>query len=223
VRGNVILEGKDIDDANPRGWGMWFANIKSGRVSHNVIANSVGHYPIAMTLDGNHEGDEHASIGVRDLVVERNIFFNWGVQLRIDGNAAEIRDVELRKNDFQDAHTFDPLVEHLSSDSVAGVDSAANRFYSPLGLPAWIHVGAGIESILAWMAHVGDTTSISLAVPYVDPDRSLATYGATLGAAPSLHAFLAEAREQGRTHWQVDYTAPRVNRYLRLGFQVSGQ
>src|SRR6185369_12205104 len=35
VRGNVIMDGKNIDAATPRGWGMWFANISSGHVDYN--------------------------------------------------------------------------------------------------------------------------------------------------------------------------------------------
>lgn len=89
---NVILDGKDIDSANPRGWGMWFANIASGRVLRNVIANNkLGRQPNVMTLDGDHRG-----VGVHDLAIRQNVFYKWGGGFLVEGDVESIEFIENR-------------------------------------------------------------------------------------------------------------------------------
>jgi hypothetical protein len=57
-----------------------------------------------------------------------------------------------------------------------------------------------------------------MASSYPDPNRSLASYHATLGGAPTTDAFLVEARKQGKDNWRTAYTAKAVNAYIRAGF-----
>jgi hypothetical protein len=220
VRGNVILDGKDIDAANPRGWGMWFANIASGHVAQNVIANNtLGTQPSVITLDGQHVGDTSSSIGVHNLVIEKNIFCNWGGSILVKGNSAQITNVELLDNDVQSTTWPGTLLEYPVASSVSAFHSSGNRFYCQLSpLATWTNIGFVAHTIDYWLSQVGDGTSAAQQVSYADPARSAATYNATLGGVSSLAAFLSDVRQQSSTHWRPELMAVRANRYLRRGF-----
>ena len=53
---------------------------------------------------------------------------------------------------------------------------------------------------------------------FVDPNRNLATYQASLGRRATFEAFICEARRQSKFYWRQEYTAALVNNYLREGF-----
>jgi len=214
VRGNVILDGKDIDAANPRGWGMWFGNIASGRVVHNVIANNtLGTQPSVMILDGS------PGIGIHDLVIENNILFNWGGSLLVNGDSLQITNIDLIDNDVQNTTWQTPLLEHTLASSAAIIDSSSNHLFCQL-LPAsaWTTIELVPRPLSFWFSLVGDTTSAVEEVAYADAARSAASYNASLGGVPTLGAFLAEVRLQAFGNWRLAYTAVRANRYIRAGF-----
>ncbi len=54
---------------------------------------------------------------------------------------------------------------------------------------------------------------------YRDPMRTVETYNASLGGAPTLADFLQEARKQSKDNWRLQYTANSVNKYIWAGFQ----
>jgi hypothetical protein len=54
---------------------------------------------------------------------------------------------------------------------------------------------------------------------FIDPDRSLGTYAATIGLEPSLEAFLQEARKG----WRPEVSAEAVIRHLSEGFQAAAE
>ncbi len=54
--------------------------------------------------------------------------------------------------------------------------------------------------------------------PYLDPDRTVATYNLSLGGTESFEAFALEVRRQSKTNWRPAYTAQAVNAYIREGF-----
>ncbi len=220
VLGNVILEGKDINAANPRGWGLVLSNLSSGRVAYNVVANNdLGSQPVAMILDGDAMGDNGPGIGVHDTTIVDNVFYNWGGGIRVDGDTAQITNVGFISNDLQNAVLPDPLLEHAVASTTAAFHSGQNRFFNQLGSSAaWTQIGNAPHSIAYWKAQVGDTSSVAQKVNYHAPDRSLSDYNAFLGGTPSLNAFLGEARQQSFSHWRATYTAARANRYFRAGF-----
>jgi hypothetical protein len=221
VRGNVFWDGKDIDSANPRGWGIWFGNIKSGRVAYNVIANNTtGTFPVALSFDGEHVGDSQSSIGIHHLVIEKNVVANWGGSIIFSGNSHQLSHITLINNQFQDEVAPDPLLWHSVATSTSSIESSDNLFHCPLVPSAsWTHIGPQAHTLQYWMTEVGDTTSKVEEVHYVDPDRSPATYSDFTGEVASESVFLDRIREQSRMNWRPEFLAGSVNRYLRAGFQ----
>ncbi len=215
AKGNVILDGKNIDSANLRGWGIEMSNVASASVSYNIIANqTLGGFPVPITMNpGN------LAFGVKNSTLERNIISGWGGTIVIDGSASQITGVLLRNNDFNQNVTSEHIIAHLNSANAGGFDSLTNRFRSLAPTNAWMRVGGTSTSLTGWGAIVGDSGSTVLpANPYPDPTRTIASYHQSIGGTPSHDAFMAQARLQSRANWRVQYTAAAAIAYIRAGF-----
>lgn len=215
AKGNVILDGKDIDAANPRGWGIEMANVASGQVSYNIIANqTLGHFQVPFTLTGSTAG-----IGVHNTVIERNVVWGWGGSAVIDGSGSQITNVMLRYNDINQNVSSDQIIDHLVSSNANGFDSIGNRFRSLASTNAWMRVGPNNLSLAGWGSIVGDSGSTTLPLnPYPDPGRTLASYSQSIGGQASHDDFMAQARLQSRANWRSQYTAASAIAYFRAGF-----
>ena len=71
-----------------------------------------------------------------------------------------------------------------------------------------------------WLTATGETNALVQQVPFVDPNRTIATYMASLGQQASYQAFIDQALMQSKYDWDEAYTARAVNAYIRAGFQV---
>jgi hypothetical protein len=220
VRGNVIVDGKNIDNLNPRGWALVLSNISSGSVAYNVVANNMlGTQPEILVLDADAMGDNGPTAGIRDTSIVNNIFYNWGGGILVEGNPSQFSNLDFSGNDLQNAILAWPLIEHVVASTTGIVHSGGNRFFNQV-MPSnsWTEIENVAHSLDYWKSQVGDTTSATDRVIYSEPSRSVAAYSATLGGPASLAAFLSEARSQSFMHWRPNYTATRVNRYIRRGF-----
>jgi len=220
VHDNVILDGKNIDASNPRGWAMWFANVASGHVSGNVIAhNTVGSQPLALALDGHHSGDSTDSVGVHDLLIENNVIYDWGGKLYFEGDAGELTRIALSDNDLQAHAGLEPLVDFDDGAAVPSVRWTRNRFFSWLSADdAWFQVDHAGVATTAWEQLTHDATATFQPVDYPDAHRSLASYSEACGHPGTYADFIEAARRQSRESWQPSFTAAAVNRYIRAGF-----
>jgi hypothetical protein len=54
--------------------------------------------------------------------------------------------------------------------------------------------------------------------PFPDPERTFASYNASLGGVATFDAFAIEVRKQSKTNWRTQYTAPAIIAYFRKGF-----
>ena len=212
VRRNVILDGKDIDAQNPRGWGIVLSNVASGTVANNIIANqTLAHYPIMLDIVGDQWG-----WGVYNTLIEKNIFSNWGGSVTLNGSSSNLSTLTFRQNDLQDTVTQGALIDHNNSSSTAAIHSSGNRFYSqnaPAG--SWTQIGQQNYSLTAWKSAVGDTTSFIGQAGYPLPNSGIGSYNAWLGGSASHYAFMAQARRQSKATWDPAYMAVSANRYMR--------
>jgi hypothetical protein len=70
-----------------------------------------------------------------------------------------------------------------------------------------------------WKASRRDNAKES-AGPFVDPDRTLATYNASLGKQGTFDAFVAEVRKQSKANWRPEYGAQAIVKYFQDGFKM---
>jgi Right handed beta helix region len=219
VRRNIVMDGKDIDTPNPRGWGIDIKHLTNGVVVDNlIINNTLGTFPVAMVVDAT------AGTPVNGLRIERNLFYNWGGGVRLNGNGSVLTNVRLIDNQLQDLNMTGPLLVHSDAASVASiVESRGNRLWRQAGASTWIQNGPTAITLSAWMGLVNDTTSTMQLVAPTEPSRGLATYHASLGKTATHDAFVTEVRKQSKDNWRTDYDPAAVATWIRQGFGMTVQ
>lgn len=214
VRKNVFLDGRDLDAGNARGWGLNFENITQAVCEYNIVASNVnGHGPAPLTI-----GVAGNGAGCRNLTISKNIVYNWNGSVAFRGNASQTQGVQFTDNDVVCKTNSGPLLVLNSADSISGITSARNRFYSSGPASGWIQRAGQALSVAQWKSLVGDTTSTANDPSYPDPGRNITTYMTSLGKTGGLDAFCAEARKMSKANYRPEYTAAGVNAYIRAGF-----
>jgi len=120
--GNVVVEGADINDADPRGWGDLLRNIKSGQMIRNLIAHSAkGTQLVALNINGDHKGDDGVlDHGVHAVYSEGNVIFDWpGVE--VFGNTSDLVQ-QFDNYDLEDADYVSTKKYPMPRRSVGGFD-----------------------------------------------------------------------------------------------------
>lgn len=214
-RRNVVLDGRDIDNANRRGWSVTSNNLVSAVVSQNIIAHQVsGQFPMGV------EFTSAVGVGVSNVSFTGNVVYKWGGASSLILRGGNFRNFSVTGNDMQDPNAVagSPLILHDQSVSVGALTSSGNRLHSSLAAGNWVMVGGQSRSLDDWKTLVGDTTTVAQRVTYPDPERTIATYQASLGGSGGLAGFMQEARRQGKSNWRAAYTAAAANQYFRAGF-----
>jgi hypothetical protein len=209
VRNNVVLDADDIGPANPRGQGLEFLNCPVVLADGNVIAHK----------KDKRNGESALAYDplVRDEVpgpsrgqFVHNIVYDWaGSAFTTDSPST---DLNLHENYFQ--QDAQPLI-HLSQWN-PGYRITDNHYQLTDSQPFMI--GQQRMDLAAWTAKTADNSS-SGSLQFVDPDRDIAKYSASIGLTDAtLEGFLTAARQQRRGHWDARLTAAAVNDYIRAGF-----
>ncbi|MEK7612417.1 MAG: peptidoglycan-binding protein [Patescibacteria group bacterium] len=226
IQDNVILDGKNINSSEKRGWGMVISNVSSGTIADNIIANNVlGTQPVAIAMQGMHKGENgQLDFGIHNLALQNNTIYEWGGGLQIDGVAPRVTNISLSGNNFQHSSLTTPHLDHQQSGGFSEFNSSNNTFYSSTpdsGATKWTTINQTLQTLGFWKNQVGDTTSGVLKQTYLDPMRSVATYNASIGGVGTYSAFITGALQQSKGNWNDAYTAANVNNYIRSGFETA--
>ena len=209
VRDNVMMH---IGRTQPTGRTLsWYLDVQDwdgGLIERNLFL----HQPLAFDTYGiNLAGDSE-----RQIVISENVFYGLAdTSVDVDVNSSETA-IALIGNEFQDPTESSCLVDQAGS--FADVTYQDNKYFSTASATAWFRVNGSNQSYAQWLSASGETGSSAGALTYPDPVRDETTYQASLGGIPTFAAFIAEARQQGKAFWRLDYTADAINDYIRAGF-----
>lgn len=207
---NVVLGGRDIDAANPRGWGLGGENLSAATFSENVIAFGGGGLPIPLGLGGDAQG-----VGVRHTWLRDNLVHDWGGSSIIAVAPGRFGPLWLERNLLSAAHSQSPLLDLRGDGALALLHARFNRFEGPG--PA-VMLGGEALTVDAWRRASGDEApQATQALPQAPPP-TIEAYMASLGQEGGLAGFLRAARRQSKAHWDPRFTAERVNAFVRAGF-----
>jgi len=219
-KGNVLLSPEShIDrhrEALPRGLGLLTFNLDPE--NDNVIENNVfSNIPNRVC---RLEDDSAGVTGVNNIQIAGNIFYDTGEGISFSGYSGPERnsDIAIASNTMKTKGN--PLVdigdfgEHITINS--------NKYYRSNGEGSF-RVGGSSLSFSDWTEVTNDTDSTYEQVEFVDPDRSLATYNASLGGEESFEAFIYAAREQSRHNWNWEYHPVKILDYFNAGFSAVGE
>ena len=120
-------------------------------------------------------------------------------------------------------HNTIQLTDHyqyfVSTQYTTGVTFSTNKYYSDDNSQQFNYLGAE-KNFGGWVAGTGDTSAISQKT-FPDPTRNIETYMSSIGETPSLDNFFHKLDSQGRYNWNMKFTAPVVNDWLKAGFGIT--
>lgn len=218
ARDNVIMSGRDIDPATPRGFGIDVPAASAGLISRNVIAHqgNAG-FPVAINLfDGT------SSAGLHDVVVDENVICDWNGPVIIQGNAPQLTGLVFRRNRITEHIGSGVLVDNtqLPNGSIAGCgDNRLWSVHTPVN--GWCKLASGHVSLDAWKTALADTTTLAWTPNYLDENRTIQSYDLRLGGQGTLESFLVGARRLSKADWRPEFTAANVNDWVRTGFRFT--
>lgn len=224
VQRNVVLDGEDHipGAAHSRKHGFEVQNMAEALFRHNIVANQApGDQARGFSLSEARHQTNGQVFGMRNTVFEENIVYDWSGRCVLVGDfsGSFFTDITFLKNDFQHYQGTRELVINSEIASALEMTMSENRYHHEHQDPSqWMAVQGVSYSLPEYLALVGDATSVALQVTYPDPVRTIATYHASIGGAPSHEAFIARAVLQSKDNWDPRYTAEAVNEYIRAGF-----
>jgi hypothetical protein len=198
-RRNVVLGGRDIDAANPRGLGLVLA-CSDARSEHNLFAQKPMTSGNAFTVERN----DWTPAGPMRAALVANTVYAWS------GNGLEVSaDCDLLEFAANDLQRLVPGRKVVTlKGKVARFGFAANRYDTAEPRPdRWFNLAGAYVPLDRWSAATGDT-SRTQRLDYPDPDRTVP------------ETFLAAARAQSRPAWDDDLTATAACHALRSGFEA---
>jgi len=209
VTGNVILQGVDLPSlASGVGIDVAFS-IPKVTVLDNIVAHDQSAY--VYNLSGiNLNG------GTSNATVQNNIVYDWR-RTFINGITGGTNAID--HNTFVDFDSYHPVMKYTGT---AGATYGSNKYYSGDPTRAF-QEGNTRENFSTWVSHkTSDASSTMLSSPptYLDPNRDMATYNASLGGANNFTAWVTTQRAQSRESWDSRYTAAAETNYIKAGFGV---
>jgi hypothetical protein len=216
ITGNVVIGARN-ESFDP-GRAIFIAKAANVLVQNNIVKD---YAPVAMS------DAIIATDGYANLNLHQNIVYNWcpnipfgpgtffetnnGIFLSGGGAGTNI----ISQNHIQQ---HNPGGGCLRSTTFADKQFSQNRYVNPTPNNAF---QSGNINYANWLAQSGETGSSYGNQSYTDPNRSIPTYLASIGASGGLAEFLATAATLSKTNWDSDYTAQSVIDYIRAGFDVS--
>jgi hypothetical protein len=219
VIGNVILEGKDITTSAPRGYGIDLKNLRSAIVRDNIIANkrtTMPAFAIGVSVSGGPDG-----FGVHDTDISNNVVYRWNgpIYFKALTLPATYAGVVVRSNTVIDSNPLSvtPLASSIPIDE-AQVRFTSNRYWSAGGDATWFRAGNQLMGYSQWTSLMNEPDAIRQNQEFVAPDRSLATFAASIGLAETHEAATAALKTQSRRSWNPQLSIDSLLTYFREGF-----
>jgi len=221
IRRNVILDAQDID-STAIGWGIVIGGsgpaagggtvyTENVHVHDNIISRNV-------TSSGNSEGIHFRHQHQQGHLIENNIVYHWGSGIDFFTQVESANGVMIRNNQIQLANGARAV--SMIHPLLNGINFNGNTYYSSLPEHQWFRHEFSLIGFNQWLALSQESGASNTQIQYLDPDRNISSYHASIGGEASLEAFLSEAKKQSRFNWRSEYAAPAVNNYIRAGFGI---
>lgn len=234
VRGNAILYGLNLNQANLRGVGLQASNIglngaviENNIIAHNVATDALGATGLLFSATGLGTG-----VGYNNMQVRSNIIYDWRGPLvfigpsatppspskfnSVTGNIVQDNQVQLFAHDG----AVSQIINAAFPTQVENIAFISNDYWSAINPKYAFRYDVYDMNFMQWKKASGDLDSRIFHMNYVDPNRSIDSYNSIASSTPSMDAFLLSARQQRKGSWNYLYTAQNVLPYIRNGFNL---
>lgn len=240
MRDNVTMGSRRNDTNGVGGFGLLLNGVaKSARfpyieMSGNLVLHNDTSYVWGTALEvADFGGLDHITgldTSVQDIRIHDNVVYDWtGTALGINAKSAlaTFTNLQVQNNLFdQTAHaSYGQLVFTQFARSYQTQSWGSNRYFgSSATTDARFSILSTYMNWGAWSSTIQEvgSTYATASPRYVDPNRSMATYMASIGQSGGEEEFLAARALMSRTSgWDSRYTAAAVNAYMQAGFRTT--
>lgn len=219
VRGNVFSEmGSDNASFRNFQWGLEVLDNDGTLVEDNYFINSAD-FTNAFAIKVGHATN-------KDVTIDGNLFYDWGANSLSITDEGTYTDITFSDNTFAQSQA---VLEEIpanrrclirgSQPNVSEATYTGNQYTAP-GDSRWFCFGKSTATydLAQWKAEYEPTAS-EFTDTFVDPKRSLTTYGASLGHS-SEGAMENAMLNNSKLVWKDAYTASAINEYVKAGFEI---
>lgn len=226
VRGNVFSE-MGSDNASNRNfqWALQVIDNDGALVEHNYFVNSAYFSnSFAIQVGGENKNNGKTDMN-NDVTMRNNVFYDWPANVFDTTNKGVYTNVRFTDNTLVQSDRLADwdanrrcLVRSQEGSSFEDFELSGNSYSAPgthWFCPDRVRGGVDLEH---WKANY-EPTAREFTGSFVDPDRSLTTYGTSLGY--SSEALVEEALlNNSKLNWSHDLTGQAINDYVKAGFEV---
>jgi PKD domain len=229
IENNVFVGTREIN-GETRGWAIEAGNLKPGgntTIQDNIFAfdTSQKNASIVLSYGTGYTNPEQAA-GINDLIIEDNVVYKWARAISIKaglipGGTGEraLNNLVVRDNEFQKTIAQPgAMVDHLTPYSPTEELWSGNYYSSGTPDTNWFRMENYAPMTWATWQSTIDTTGAKTAPAYLNPERNIISYNASVGGPATQGAYLAELRLKSRNNWRPQYTPQPLITYMQEGF-----
>ena len=231
---NLILDGNVFDH---NGWNASVPGASPTIFNHNIYIQSTNG-PATLIDNISANASSHGAQVRNGGIVTDNLFVHDPIGLLVAGTASTVSgNVVTESNDIDsaDPRGFGIDINPTTSGAIQVTNNIITHEASTAGDGFGISLEPGTTGdtvqnniIYQWDSPVVDSGSGNTTSPnainqsgYVDPNRTVESYYASLGGSASLSAFLAAVESQSKSNWNPALTADAVDSYIAAGFSTT--
>lgn len=213
VTNNVMLDmGLSRPTNRTLGWYLEMNDWDEGLVSGNYFLHKTN--PEVGNVYGVQLNGE-----TRNVSIDNNMFYglNTGGKLLGLSDGITKDNISISNNTFHNENENGTLVR--ADGSIQNYAFSGNRYFSSQNESEWFRIESEHCDFSTWTDRSGETVFTG-EESYADPDRRIQTYMDRLGKTPTFSAFIEEVRQQCRSNWREEFTAARINEWIKAGFST---
>lgn len=215
VRNNIVLDARDINPLERRGTGIELSDVTRATVERNIVAHQESGTGNIVALSFTNA----TNVAVRDNIVYQwtRPGFGYGVAMAWAGSSGGC---VVSNNQLQQVLGGLAVNHEQTCPYAPGFSYSGNKYFSinPFdGYPWFANAGSFLTNP-EWGTLTGEAGATFGQLTFPDPARTIAQYSVKLGMAPTLEAFLEQARLQSRRNWRPELTAAGAGAWIRAGF-----
>ncbi len=228
IRGNVVLNGTDLDPATIRGFGIivgrrWDDEPGTPRgdaiVENNIIARGLanGRNPAISVTTSNPLNDSN------QIFIRNNTVYDWGgydlLSLTDEHNYGWHDRVSVTGNIFHDNSTLSSVLRFdLGAFNSNLFSFANNQYWTNKVASQWFTINNLPRTYQEWLTTSAEPNSLAERADFFEPTRSVESYHTSLGQPGTFEAFITEAKKQRKGYWRPEYETLSIIQYIRDGF-----